>query len=302
LNSQALPYVILLGLLWGSSLVVARFTLGQFDPILFVGLRLLLASLGHIIVYAVDRQRPWPTDRVMWRHALWLGVLGTAVPMTSIIIALQYQSSGVTSVFITTAPAVTVLLAHFLLPDESLTRRKSLGIALALSGALLLVLRGESGLASGGRASPIGFALVSLSILSGSVMAIYARKNLRTYDSFDVATVRMFVATTALLPVLLLAGFDFSRVNWEGALALVYTAIFGAFAGLVLEFYIIKRFGATAAAMTAYIIPVTATFGGALFLDERITAVMLAGMALIILGIAIINRRYRAERVQEIVP
>jgi drug/metabolite transporter (DMT)-like permease len=302
LNSQALPYVVLLGLLWGSNLVVARFTLGQFNPILFVGLRLLLASFGHVLVYTFSRQRPWPTDRIMWRHAAWLGVLGTAVPMTTIIIALQYQSSGVTSVFITTAPAVTVLLAHFLLPDESLTWRKSAGIALALGGAMLLVLRGESGLAHVGRASPLGFGLVTLSIISGSIMSIYARKHLRHFDGFDVATIRMFVATMAVMPILFFVGFDFSRVNWQGALALVYTAVFGAFAGLVLEFYIIKRFGPTAAAMTAYVIPIAATFGGAIFLDERITAVMLAGMALIILGIAIINRRYRPERAQEIMP
>jgi drug/metabolite transporter (DMT)-like permease len=72
---------------------------------------------------------------------------------------------------------------------------------------------------------------------------------------------------------------------------LVYAAVFGAFGGLLLEFYIIQRFGATTAAITTYVIPIFATIGGTLFLDETITSRMVVGMALIIAGIAIINRR-----------
>jgi drug/metabolite transporter (DMT)-like permease len=59
-------------------------------------------------------------------------------------------------------------------------------------------------------------------------------------------------------------------------------------------FYNVKRFGATAAAMTLYIVPVVATLGGALVLGEEITSGMLGGMALIVCGIAILNLPGRA--------
>jgi drug/metabolite transporter (DMT)-like permease len=276
---------------------VARFGLAQFNPFTFVGLRLALACMAHLGVYLVDRRRQWPTDRLLWRRAALMGVLGTAVPMTTLLLSLQYQSSGVTSIFITTAPAITVLMAHFFLADERLTGRKIIGIALALGGALLLVLQGESGLPDASQASPIGFALVLVGMMAGSAMAIYARKYLRSFDAFDVATTRMVVATLFMAPIVLFfTGLDFSQVTAEGYFSLVYTALVGAFAGLLLEFYIIKRFGATAAVMTAYVIPVVATVGGALFLDERITLIMLGGMALIALGIAIINQRRRTVR------
>jgi drug/metabolite transporter (DMT)-like permease len=301
MNSQALPYVILLGFLWGSNLVAARFGLAQFHPLLFVALRMLLASVGHVAVYLFNPARPWPHGRLLWRRATWLGIFGTAVPMTATISALQYQSSGVTAVFITTAPALTVIMAHFLLIDESLSWRKSLGVLLSLAGALLLVISGESGL-PGIQASPLGFGLVTLAMICGSGMAIYARRQLRDFDAFDVATIRMFVATAAVIPVaLIFAGLDLSQVDGQGYFVLVYTAIFGAFAGLLLEFYIIKRFGATAAAMTAYVIPIVAALGGALLLNEQITAVMVAGMSLIVVGIAIINQRRRVAPTHEII-
>ncbi|MCA9930204.1 MAG: DMT family transporter, partial [Anaerolineales bacterium] len=89
----------------------------------------------------------------------------------------------------------------------------------------------------------------------------------------------------------LLVGFDLHAVTGQGYFALIYAALVGTFSGLLLAVYNIQRFGATAAAMTAYVIPIVAGLGGVLFLGERITAVMLVGMALIIGGIAILNQR-----------
>ena len=292
MDSQALPYIILLAFFWGSNLVVSRFGLAQYHPVTFVALRLALAALLHILIYVVDAKRPFPTDRTLWKRAAVMGTLGTAIPMTGIISSLEYLSSGMTAVFVTTAPALVVILAHFFLPDERLTWRQVFGIILALGGAMLLALSGESGLPDVEQADPLGYLLVIGAIIVGASAAIYARKYLRTYDAFDVASIRMFFATiTVGLVSTFTVGFDLSQVDGFGYGALAYAAVFGAFGGLLLEFYLIKRFGATPAAITSYIIPIFATIGGAVFLDEQITPLMVTGMVLIIIGIAIINRR-----------
>jgi drug/metabolite transporter (DMT)-like permease len=115
---------------------------------------------------------------------------------------------------------------------------------------------------------------------------------MRDMDTVDVASVRMITAALVVMPAsLLLVGFDLSAVTGQGYLALLYAALVGTFSGMMLNFYNIKSFGATAAAMTAYIIPVVATFGGVLLLGETITSGMLAGMSLIIVGVTIINRQ-----------
>jgi drug/metabolite transporter (DMT)-like permease len=288
---QALPYVSLLGFLFGSTLIASRYSEGQFEPVTYIGLRLTMASLGHATVYTLARRRRWPTERRLWRHAVVLGVLGTAVPMTAIVTSLQYQSGGITALLITTSPALTVLLAHFFLSDEALTLRKSVGVVLALGGAALLALRGESGLPDVSQASPVGYGLVLLAMALGSSMTIYARKYMRDLDAFDVASVRMFAAALAIMPVsALCVGFDLHAVNGQGYLALVYAAMVGTFAGFILAFYNIQRFGATASAMTAYVIPVVTGIGGLLVLGETITPAMLVGMGVILSGIAIINQ------------
>jgi drug/metabolite transporter (DMT)-like permease len=251
----------------------------------------MIASLCSLALYTVSKKRSYPKDRQLWRHASTLGILGTAIPMTAIVSSLQFQSSGITAVLITTSPAITVLMAHFLLPDEPLTRQKSLGVATALAGALLLALLGESGLPNVTRADPIGYILVISAMVFGSAATIYARKYMRTYDTIDVNSVRILSATLVILPLsLVLVGFDLSAVDRQGYMALLYAAIVGTFFGLLLAFYNIQRFGATAAAMTAYIIPIVAAIGGVLLLGEMITIGMLSGMALILAGVAIINR------------
>ncbi|MCB8944910.1 MAG: DMT family transporter [Ardenticatenaceae bacterium] len=292
---QALPYIIILGFFWGSTLIASRFSVGQFHPTTYIGLRLSLASLAHLSVYALSRQRQWPRDRQVWRHAILLGVLGTAVPMTAIVSSLQYLSSGITSILLTTNPALTIIFAHFFLSDELLTRRKAIGVFLALSGAALLAVRGETGLSDVGQSAWMGYLLIAISMLCGSSMTIYARKHMQAMDAFDVASIRMFVASLVVMPLsILFFGFDLTPVTTTGYLALAYAAFIGTFLGMMLSFYNIKRFGATAAAMTSYVMPIVTGFGGWLLLDEQITAVMLIGVGLIIAGIALINRKSRA--------
>jgi drug/metabolite transporter (DMT)-like permease len=292
MTAQALPYISFLGFLFGSTLVASRFSVGQFQPTTYIGLRLTMAGLGHVAFYTfVSRRYKFPTDRRLWLHASILGVLGTAVPMTAIVTALQYLSSGLAAIFITTSPAITVLLAHFFLPDEPLRRGKTFGVALALSGTIVLAFSGESGLADVGKANPLGYILMLVAMTMGGASAVYIRKYLREYNSFDVASIRMFVAAIVVMPLsALIIGFDLHQVTAGGYVALLYAALVGTFAGLLLAVYNVKRFGATAAAMTSYVVPIFAGLGGVLLLDERVTAVMLIGVVLIVGGIMIVNR------------
>jgi drug/metabolite transporter (DMT)-like permease len=301
MTAQSLPYVSFLGFLFGSTLIASRFSVGQFEPTTYLSLRLMLSSLCYVAVYTLIRRRHWPTGRRLWRHAAVMGAVGTAIPMITFVTGLQYLSSGITSLLITTSPAVIVLLAHLLLPDEALTRRKGLGVTLALGGTALLAVRGESGLPEVSQANPLGYGLVLLGIVSSSAMSVYARRYMRDLDALDVASVRTLVAVLVIVPLsALFVGFDLHTVDGQGYLALGYAALVGTFGGTLLSFYNVKRFGATAAAMTAYVVPVVAGIGGILFLRETVTTMMLIGMGLIVSGIAIINQRGAAPVSQPI--
>jgi drug/metabolite transporter (DMT)-like permease len=297
LDKKAVPYILLLGVLFGTSIVVSRFSVGQFKPITYIGLRLTLASFGFALVFTLQiGKRRWPKGRDLWTRGLIIGVLGTALPMTGIVSSLQYLSSGLTSILITLNPAITVLMAHFFLDDEPLTRRKGTGVLLALGGGVLLVILGESGLPDTEAVNPLGYVFALCGMLASSTMTIYARKYMGNLDAIDVTGIRMFAGALVLMPVsLFVEGFDLSKVNYQGVAALIFAAIVGTFLGFLLSFYNIQRFGATAAVMTAYVIPIVAGLVGFLFLDEQITWGMISGIVLIIFGVWIINATGRAK-------
>lgn len=291
MDPAALPFILATGLFFGSSLIVTRFGITQFDPASFTGLRLLFASAGFLAVYALDRRRhPWPSDRRIWRHSVFLSIVGIIIPLFGSILALQYLSSGVVAMFITVGPALTVVLAHFLLDGEALTGRKSMGVLLALSGALFLAIRGETGLVTVGAANPLGYLLLGAMLLGVSISTIYMRKYMGGYQSFDVSSAQMLTATAISLPlILVIGGISTAGVDWRGFSALFYAAVIGTLFGVIAFNTCVHRFGATTAAMTQYVVPVVAGLGGILLLGEHVTAAMLIGVALIIGGITIIR-------------
>ena len=290
MNIQALPYIVVLGFLFGSTLIASRFSVGQYEPTTYIGIRMVIASIAHLLVYWFMTGRRFPRDIELWKRAGLLGIFGTAVPMTCVVASLQYQSSGITSLLLTTTPAITVVLAHFLLPDEFLSVRKIVGVSLALGGAMMLVMSGEDGLSVPNNGVSTGYLLVGIAIACSTLMTIYARKYLKGYDAFDVASIRMMTAGMIVMPFsLLTVGFDMSAVTSEGYFALIYAAFIGTFFAFILSFYNIKRFGATPAIMVSYVTPVVAGVGGVLVLGEEFTGTMLIGMIVIISGIALLQ-------------
>jgi drug/metabolite transporter (DMT)-like permease len=276
--------------LYGTTLLASRFSVGQFGSLTYIALRLAIGTAGLGLWFAAVR-RPLPRGDSIWRQGAFLGVFGTALPMIGVIGSLAYQSAGVTALLMTTAPAFTVLFAHFFLPDERMDRRKGLGVALALSGAALLAVRGETGLATVGRASPIGYALVLGGIALDSLMVVYTRRSLCHFDSFDISLVRLPVALVVVAPLaLLLEGFDLSAATPVGYAVALYAALAGTLGGLLLSFAVTRRFGATAVSLTAYVIPVVAAVGGVALLGEQVTSAMVVGLGLIAAGVAVINR------------
>jgi len=283
-------WVLLLSFLYGSTMVASRFSVGQYDPRTYISLRLLLASGIHIAVYLFSKQREWPKDKKLWLYSIGLGIGGTLIPMTAMVSSLQYQSTGVTAMLITLTPAMTVLMAHFFLEDEFLSWRKAIGVIVALCGAALLLVRGETGLAELAQADWRGYAWALSGMIAGAASGIYARRYLRHADAWDVTSIRMFSAAATLSTITYFTvGYEMDNVNLMGYGALLYATLTGTFLAMWLSFYIIKRYSATAAAQTSYAVPVISTTLGAFLLNEQVTSGMLVGMAIIVVGIALIN-------------
>ncbi len=295
MHTKALPYIVLLSLFWGTNVVASRFGIGEFDPFLFIMLRLAIATLFFVPILLLNQGRI-PTDPELWQKATISGLLGVAIPIPTFILSLQYQSSGVASLYVTTSPVMIVIAAHYFLPDEKMTRYKALGVILALCGALFLAIRGESGLEGVGRANPLGAILVMVGLISEVFNTMFVRLRMRAFDPMQVTAIRLFIAAVVVLVVTLLVGdFSLAEVTGAGIFSLAYAALIGALGGQFMAFYIQRRFGATAFSLVAFMVPVVATGFGAALLGEIITWSMGVGVLLIGSGLILINRQKKQE-------
>jgi len=284
--------VFLLGLMNGTTLLASRFSVGQYSTSNYLTIRLAIAS----VVYAVlvwftqkDKLRFFPKSKKFWIGSLFVGFL-TGISMNAIIMAMQYISSGLNSILMTITPALTVLMAHFMLNDERLSFKKIIGIVLALAGVFFMMASGESGLPNIDVVNPLGYVLSLIGIVVSSYSSIVIRKKLAEFDAVHVATVRNFgTLVVSVLLSLLIFGFDFSRVNSIGVGVLLYAAVVGTFAAHLLNVHINQKYGATTISVTNYIIPIVSNIGGVILLDEEITWVTSLGMLLIIGGIFVMN-------------
>lgn len=290
-NRQALPYVLLLGFILGSTLVVSRFSLGQYHPFVYISLRLLVANFVLWSNYFILRRRALPRDWRLWGHGTVLGLF-SALPIIGFVTSLQYQSSGVTSILNATMPVMLMLAAHYFLVDEPLRWHKMAGALVAFAGVIFLLLRGETGLADAAQADWRGYALLGMALVCNVIAAIYTRLYLRTANVIDLSSIRLVVALTIVVVITLVTvGFDFSHVELTGVLAVLYAGGVGTIGGVVIYFGVIQRFGATTAAITEYIVPLVTTTLGILLLGEVVTLTMVIGMILIFIGIGLANRQ-----------
>ncbi|MEL6307327.1 MAG: DMT family transporter [Chloroflexota bacterium] len=301
MSKNALPYTVFLGMLWGLNLVLGRFGLTQFDVWTYTGYRLIIAVVIFASLITILPNWRWPRDWRVWRDAIFVGVFGTALPLLTSIGSLNFQSAGVTSLLATTGPAFVVTSAHFLLPDAKLTRTATIGVAVALGGAVLIIALGETGLPDLTEANPIGYFMVIGTLFVDSLIAVYVRRRMQNYDAVEVTSVRMLAAMCAVIPFMFLLG-DFmtpvatlgdsdAPITFGGWGALLFSAIGSTVIAQFLFFYVTRTFGTTKLAIAMYIVPVTALVSGVVFLGETVTVGMGLGMVSIITGIYLINRK-----------
>lgn len=289
---RALPAVLLTATLFGSTLVASRFSVGEFDPLVYIAIRLVIASLCFVLIYRWREKRPFPTDRVLWLRASFLGVYGTAINLWAIVFSLQYLSAGTASIFMTLIPAAIIFLAQFFLPDERLNLRQWIGVTLAFLGAITLAISGESGIPDVSSADPRGYILMFIAIVTVSTSSIFARIYLRDYPSTDVASIRMFTAMIVFVgAALIFADVDLTQISAQAYFATLYAALTGTFGGFFAQFYTIQKYGAVPAAMINYTMPIVAGIGGVLVLGETLTSSLIAGFLIILMGIILSQKR-----------
>lgn len=280
-----------LSLLWGGSFLFNELALSGLPALTIVWGRVALAAVLLALVVRVSGQGM--PARGVWPALAVMGVLNNIVPFTLFVLAQGQITGGLASVLNATTPLFTVLVAHVATSDERLTPVKAVGVALGFGGVVVM-MAGED---LGGE----GLAMLAClgAALSYGLAGVWGRR-FKAAGVSPLQTAAGVVTCSAVLlaPVWLVVDRPWA-MEWPGAVpvaAVVALAALSTALAYLIFFRILARAGATAISLVTFLIPFSAAGLGWLVLGERLELRHFAGLALILGGLALMERVRAARR------
>ena len=272
--------LVLLAALWGGSFLFTRMAVHDFGPAALIELRTAIATLfllpllwwrGGLSDYAANAG---PITLV--------GVTNTALPFTLFAYAMLSLTAGLASILNAASPLFGALIG-FVWLRQRLTAGQIIGLAIGFMGVAMLTWH-KAGLH--GTDTTLALSAAVLATLSYGVAANYTTHRLAGVNTLAIAAGSQAGAALVMLP---LAAWWWpshppSLTAW---LAVITLGVACSGLGYILYFRLIANVGATRAIAVTFLIPVFGMLFGVSLLGETVTAGMLAGAVVILVGTAL---------------
>ena len=289
--------LLLLSAIWGGSFYFFAILIKELPVFTIVFFRVFLATAALWIVVLATGLKP-PKTWASWKNYFVMGLINNVIPFSLIVWGESKVAPGLAAVLNATTPFFTVLIAHAFTTNERLSWNRLAGALTGLIGVAALV--GVDAIKSLGSDLILQLAIVLAAVFYG-FSAVWARRFSNTPPIVNAAS-QTAASSVMLLPLMLF--FDhpwalhmpsklaiFSQIG----LALLCTAV-----AYILFFTILKRAGSTNISLVTFLVPISAIILGAALLNEHITLNHILGMAVIGIGLALIDGRIPAKLMKSV--
>ncbi len=280
--------VVALTVLKAGNVVASKIVVNDIDPFSATFYRSLLAVVFVVLIGAMLRRAPVAPWRLGWAGGL-AAVLFTAN------VTLFYMGTALTDasrvvLIVNLQPVVVALIAPALFPSEMLTVRKVVGFACALAGVGCIVGL-EALFGQGMRTGDLLTFGAMLLWATGTVVEKRALEQLPVKRAaISIVVWNLACLTGALLVGMLITGWrPAPAVGPSATYALAYLVTFGSVMFLALR-WVLQRAPVTLVTSFNFLLPLWGVVGSVLLLGETLTLELAAGMVLVTLGIALVNR------------
>lgn len=275
-------------LLWSTGFIGAKLGVPHADPLTFLALRFVLAT-ALLLALTLATRAPWPRDPRQILHLCVAGVLLHAVYLGGVYVAMSLGvEAGLSALIVSTQPVLVAALAGVLL-GERVTARQWLGLALAAAGVTLVVWRKLEA----GFGTLEGVLLCVLALAGITAATLYQKRFCGAMDLRSGSVIQYTAAAAASTAGALL--FEDLRVDWTGELifALAWLVLLLSLGAVSLLYWLIRRGEASRVSSLFFLVPPVTALVAWMVFGETFGPLALAGMALVVVGVALVNLERR---------
>jgi drug/metabolite transporter (DMT)-like permease len=269
------------------------------DAVTLIMYRMLFAlPIFALMAWWASRGKA-PLARKDWLGVLWLGFTGYYLASFLDFAGLAYISASLERLILYLNPTLVLLLGLFLY-QRRVRARQIIGMAISYCGVVLvfgheITLQGQGQGQAGAAASTAwGALLVFLSAVSYAIYLVYSGEMVRRLGSLRLVGLASTVACLlCLLQFVILRPLSAAAVAPEVIWLSLLNATLCTAVPVLMVMMAIERIGASLAAQTGMVGPLSTILMGVVILGEPFTAWVAAGTVLVIAGIFVVTRSGR---------
>jgi len=293
ISSRTWAELFLLALIWGGSFLSIRLALDDVPFVTSVAHRVFWAAV-ILWGYVWMRGLTVPRDVRTWAALIVMGLLNNVIPFSLMAWGQLHIPTGLTSVFNAGTAIFGVVIAALILSDERMTKRKLIGSLIGFFGVATAIGLGSL------RNFDIS-SLAQLAVVGGTISyafaSVWARLRLANLTPQMAAAGMLTGSSLVMVPAaFLIDGMPSFALSVTAFGAIAYYVIFATAGAYLLYYRIIAAAGAANAMIVTLLIPPVSIILGALVLDETLSPNVYAGLALLALGLVILDGRLFKRR------
>jgi drug/metabolite transporter (DMT)-like permease len=271
----------LLALLWGSSFLWIKLALDGFSPVQMSVIRAILGAGALLVVCLAGRQR-LPRGRRIWGHLVIAAIFGNVLPYILFPIGEQTVDSGVAGVLNATTPLWALVIGIVIGSERGISAVRLGGLLLGFAGTLLIFAPWQAGgLANWGTVA------IMAAAISYAICYAYVGRFISGRDGSPMAlsAAQLTVASGLGLLVVPVGGLQTMHFAPAAVIAMAILGLLGTGLAYAINYRLIADEGATNATTVGYLLPVVSVLLGAAFLGEGLNLRVIAGMAVVLVGV-----------------
>ena len=273
-----LVYIVIALLAFAGNSILGRMAMDdyQMDPQAFTVIRLVSGALvlSGLVARLNMHQPP--------QHNRWLPAVALFVYAVSFSYAYQQLDAGVGALILFGAVQMT-MVTYSIIKQEALTAKKLMGVLCAFAGLAYLLIPASNPTSS--NITILGFMVMTLSGISWGAYTLLGRHSQNplhnTTSSFTKAAI---LSLLLLIPVVLQA----KAMSTQGITLAVLSGAITSGLGYAVWYKVLPSLSSLQASVVQLLVPVIATLGGIIWLNEALTVKLLVSMLITLTGILLV--------------